>query len=126
MTTILRVRSVLAVQDLERSARYYRDVLGFAEDDIHSPGWRFLSLDGFHVMLGECPDAMPAAATGDHSWFVHLLVRGVDAYHDAIRARGGEVLAPPEDRPYGLREFVVRTPDGHRLVIGEAIGGAPA
>jgi uncharacterized glyoxalase superfamily protein PhnB len=113
---------VLAVKDLVRATRYFRDVLGFTEDDIHSPGWCFLSRDGVHLMLGECRDEMTAEATGNHSWFLHLLVDDVDAYHEQLRARGAELINAPTDRDYGLREFVVRTPDGHRLVIGQEIG----
>ena len=64
---IVRARSVLAVQNLEQSARYYLDTLGFTEFEIHAAGWRFLSLDGFHVMLGECRDEVAAAQTGNHA-----------------------------------------------------------
>lgn len=97
------------------------DVLGFAEDPIASPGWVFLSRDAFHLMLGECRDEVPAGETANHSWFVHLLVDDVDALHAEVRARGAEVLSPPADRPYGLRECILRTPDGHRLVYGQSI-----
>ena len=122
MAAIVRARSVLAVRDLERSARYYIDVLGFSEDPIQSAGWRFLSRDAFHLMLGECPDEVPAGQTGNHSWFVHLLIEGLDQYFAEIGARGAEILSPPADRSYGLREFILRTPDGHRIVVGERIG----
>lgn len=123
MPHILRARSVLAVKDLAVSTRYYRDVLGFTDDAISAPGWSFLSLDAFHVMLGECRDEMPAEATGNHSWFIHLLVDDVDGYHRVVRERGADIISPPGDRSYGLREFVLRTPDGHRLVIGAPLGG---
>ncbi|MEO6445330.1 MAG: VOC family protein [Gemmatimonadaceae bacterium] len=121
MTSIVRARSVLAVQDLQRSTRYYVDVLGFIEDPIQSAGWSFLSLGAFHVMLGECPDERPAGETGNHSWFAHLLVEGVDQYFSDVRARGAEILSPPADRAYGLREFIMQTPDGHRIVVGETL-----
>lgn len=121
MTEVFRARSVLAVQNLERSRRFYVDVLGFTEDDIHSPGWAFLSKDACHLMLGECPDEVPAGATGNHSWFVHLLVDDVDAYYRDIKSRGADHPDPPTDRAYGLREFVLTTPDGHRIVIGQPI-----
>ena len=125
MPSILRARSVLAVRDLERSTRYYREVLGLTEDSITSPGWSFLSRDHFHLMLGECRDEVPANATGNHSWFVHLLIDDVDAYFHEVRARGADILSPPADRPYGLREFILRTPDGHRLVFGQPRSPAP-
>lgn len=124
MTEILRARSVLAVQDLERSRRFYIDVLGFSEDDISASGWAFLSKDVFHVMLGECPDEVPAGAIGNHSWYIHLLVDDVDAYHRDVTARGAEILSAPANRAYGLREFTIRSPDGHRLMVGQPIAAA--
>ena len=66
--TVIHTRHVLAVQDLALSARYYREQLGFTRDFVVE-GWEFLSLGGFKVMLGECRDAVPASATGDHSVF---------------------------------------------------------
>jgi predicted enzyme related to lactoylglutathione lyase len=115
---------VLAVQDLARATRFYIDVLGFGQDAISAPGWSFLSKDEFFLMLGECRDEVPAGATGNHSWFVHLLVDDVDTYYNQVRARGAEVVNAPANREYGLREFVIRTPDGHRLVIGQTIANA--
>lgn len=124
MPSVLRARSVLAVQNLAKAKRFYTEVLGFSEDPITSPGWSFLSRDAFHLMLGECPDEVPAEATGNHSWFVHLMVDDVDAYHELVQSRGAEIVSPPGNRKYGLREFILRTPDGHRLVIGQPLAVA--
>jgi uncharacterized glyoxalase superfamily protein PhnB len=122
---IVDPRSVLAVQDLELSTRFYTDVLGFRRDPIDAEGWSFLSRGGFKVMLGECRDARPAGELGDHSYFVYLRVEGVDALHREVAGRGAEIISPPSDRPWGLREFGVRTPDGHRMMFGEPIPDRP-
>jgi predicted enzyme related to lactoylglutathione lyase len=121
MTKFITARSVLAVRDLERSTRYYIDVLGFTEDPIQAAGWSFLSRDALHLMLGECADEVPAGDTGNHSWFIHVLVEDLDAYVAEIGARGAQVISAPADRSYGLRECVLGTPDGHRIVLGERI-----
>jgi catechol 2,3-dioxygenase-like lactoylglutathione lyase family enzyme len=121
MTRVIRPRTVLAVQHLERSRRYYVDILGFTEDDITAHGWAFLSKDAFHLMLGECPDEVAAGETGNHSWFIHLLVDDVDAYYAELRAKGALLVNTPTNREYGLREFVLTTPDGHRLMIAQEI-----
>jgi catechol 2,3-dioxygenase-like lactoylglutathione lyase family enzyme len=121
MTQFLGSRCVLAVRNLEVSTRYYTAILGFARDPTDAPGWSFLSKDAFRVMLGECKDALPAGDLGDHSWFAHVLVSGVDAYHDDVAARGGVIISPLATKPWGLREFVVRTPDGHRIVFGQEL-----
>ncbi len=118
MSRIVRSRSVLAVQNLAVSTRYYVDVLGFTRDPIDAAGWSFLSKDDFHVMLGECANERPASDTGDHSYFVHLLVDALDEYYREVAARGALIISPPADKPWGLREFSLRTPDGHRMTCG--------
>lgn len=119
MPRIVDSRQVLAVRDLAQSTRFYIDVLGFQRDfGDGSDGWSFLSRDGFKVMLGECPDAIPATELGDHSYIVYLITEGLDELHRELVARGGEILSAPADRPWGMREFGLRTPDGHRIMFG--------
>ena len=127
MPRIIDSRCVLAVRDLVTSTRFYTDVLGFTRDfGDGSDGWSFLSRDGFRVMLGECRDAAPAGELGDHSWFVYLTVEGVDQLHADVAHRGAEILSEPATKPWGLREFSLRTPDGHRIVFGEPASAASA
>jgi len=119
---IIDSRAVLAVQDLAISTRFYTDVLGFRRDPVDAKGWSFLSRDSFKLMLGECADEIAAGQTGNHSWFVRLTVEGLDEYHREIASRGAEVIAEPADKRWGLREFVIRTPDGHRIMFSEPVG----
>jgi catechol 2,3-dioxygenase-like lactoylglutathione lyase family enzyme len=118
---IANSRCVLAVRDLTISTRYYTDILGFTRDPIDAPGWSFLTRDNFRVMLGECPDALPAAELGDHSYFAYWNIEGVDEFYNEILARGAIVTSRPADKPWGLREFALRTPDGHRITCGQLI-----
>jgi aspartate racemase len=112
-------RSVLAVRDLRASTAYYVDVLGFTRDfGDGTDGWSFLSRDGFKVMLGECPDARDM---GNHSWFAYITVGGIDALHRELVERGATVIAGPVTEPWGMREFGIRTPDGHRIRFGEPV-----
>jgi uncharacterized glyoxalase superfamily protein PhnB len=123
MPRLIHTRSVLAVRDLEVSTRYYMDVLGFRRDfGDGSDGWSFLSRDEFRVMLGHCADATPAADLGDHSWYAYVTTEGVDELYEEIADRGAEILSTPATKPWGLREFSLRTPDGHRIVFGEPTG----
>jgi len=97
-------------------------VLGFRRDfGDDSDGWGFLSRDNFKVMLCECPDEKPASELGDHSSFVYLMAEGLDQLNQEFSARGAQVISEPEDEPWGLREFSIRTPDGHRIRSGEPI-----
>jgi len=124
---VVESRHVLAVRDLAASTRYYVEVLGFSRDfDDAGGGWSFLSRGGCRLMLGECPQAAPAGELGDHSYVAYVVVEGVDALHAEVAARGAAVPAPPATQPWGLREFGVRTPDGHRFTFGEPVRGARA
>jgi len=125
MPRITNSRCVLAVRDLAAATRFYVEVLGFRRDfGDGSDGWSFLSRDGFRVMLGECRDATPAGELGDHSWFVYLTVEEVDRLHDEVARAGADILSVPATKPWGLREFSLRTPDGHRIVFGEPVATA--
>ncbi len=123
MPRMIGSRYVLAVRDLHISTRFYMDVLGCRRDfGDGSDGWSFLSRDDFHVMLGECPDEQPAGELANHSWFAYITVEGVDALHEELAARGAPILSPPVTEPWGMREFGIRTPDGHRIRFGEPLG----
>ena len=116
--SVRSVRFVIAVPDLARSSAYYRDVLGFEIHEIGDPGWRVYARDACTIFAGECPDAIPPTDLGDHSYFAYLVVDEIDAFHDAVRRRGGEITKELRDEPWEMREFGVRTIDGHRVMFG--------
>lgn len=119
--TILLTRFVLAVPDLQRSATFYRDVLGFEIRDLGDPGWRLYVRDACRIMAGECADAIPPADTGDHSYFGYLVVDDIDALHARVVAAGAEIVKALATEPWGMREFGVRTVDGHRIMFGQEV-----
>ncbi len=55
-------RHVIAVHDLDRSAEYYKNILGFAVKEVGDPGWRFFLKDNCFIMAGECSDALAPKA----------------------------------------------------------------
>ena len=42
-----------------------------------------------------------------------------DAYYAELLAKGIETLSVPTDEPWGMREFAIRTSDGHRIKCGQ-------
>lgn len=117
---VVHTRHVLAVKDLKVAADHFVDKLGF-DRDFTAPGWEFLSFGIFKVMLGECSDEMTAEQTGNHSWFAHALVENVNEVYAEFIERGAHILSPIADKPWGIRDFTVITPDGHRIVFGQII-----
>lgn len=115
---IRRCRYVIAVQNLHRSAEYYRDILGFEVLPIPDEGWRFFRRDECFIMAGECPGAPSLDEIGDHSYFAYLEVDDAEGLYSAFVTRGAEVVKPLRIEPWGMREFGIRTIDGHRIMFG--------
>lgn len=118
---IQKSRFVIAVPNLDVSARFYRAVLGFEIHEIGDPGWRLYAHGACEIMAGECADALPPSELGDHSYFAYLFVRDVQKYYDDVVSSGTEVVKSLQDEPWGMKEFGIRTVDGHRLMLGEEL-----
>jgi uncharacterized glyoxalase superfamily protein PhnB len=122
---ITRAYPVLAVHDLDRSGAWYRDVLGCELDDVDPGNWLFCRAGEIMFMLGRCPDVPPASELGDHSYIAYLRVDDADAFYARAVAAGADVLKAPEDEPWGMREIGLRSPDGHRFMLGHPIESPP-
>lgn len=59
---------------------------------------------------------------GEHNYFGYLRVNDADAYHKQLKENGLTTLTPVFDKPWGMREFRVASPEGHRIMIGQWIG----
>jgi uncharacterized glyoxalase superfamily protein PhnB len=114
---MLRADPVLAVHDSTRSAAWYAAVFGAEVDDIG--GWAFCRVGPVVFRLGTCPDEVPAGEIGDHSYVSYLHVDDVDAFYQRAIGAEADVVKPVQTEPWGMREFAVRSPDGHRFMIGQ-------
>ncbi len=106
---------VLHVPDVQAAVGYYRDALGFVSDfgdDSYAVVWRDNS--AVHFVKS---DRSPSG--------VHLFqwVRNVDTCYMEMKARGAEITTEPGDRPYGVRDFNVRDPNGVSIIFGQEIEG---
>lgn len=117
---ITGLRYVLAVKDLEKSAAYYANKLGF-KTLWKGECWHFLGREKFIVMLGECPGERSAFETANHSYFAYVDVENVDALYLEFKSGEVDILSEPTNEPWGQRELAIRTIDGHRIRFGEEI-----
>jgi catechol 2,3-dioxygenase-like lactoylglutathione lyase family enzyme len=85
---------VLAVPDMNRSAEYFRDVLGFRTSWEDAADWRLAERDGVRIMLGQCPTDMHPSALGSHNWFGYLDAMTSMAYTPNLLRVGQSVLRP--------------------------------
>jgi catechol 2,3-dioxygenase-like lactoylglutathione lyase family enzyme len=115
---LISSRYVLAVNNLAISADFYKSKLGF-QTLWEGDGWHFLIRDEIKIMLGECPDDKPASEINCHSYFAYVEVNRIDALYEEFKSKQIEVLSKIENKPWGQREFSIRTIDGHRITFGE-------
>lgn len=118
----LSVSPYLFVSDVERSAAYYRDVLGFSFERFwgEPPCFVMVCRDAVQLMLSSKGDgARPNRTYDRHAWDAYVYVCDADTLHAECVARGADVVSPPTDQVYGCREFEVRDPDGHVICFGQ-------
>jgi lactoylglutathione lyase len=62
-----------------------------------------------------------ASATDDEGFGLWVYVDDVDSTLERLRSSGAQVVAEPEDQPWGERVARVRDPGGHLVYLGAAI-----
>ena len=114
---VLSSRILLRPADLDRSRRFYRDVLGLAIyrefGSPADPAVVFFLGPGFLEVSGHSAGAAGGLV------MIWLQVRDVHAEHDRLAAAGVHILREPATEPWGLTEMWIEDPDGVRIVLVE-------
>lgn len=114
------------VADVVRAAEYYRDKLGFTirgyffEDP---PVFAMVGRDDLTIMLA-LMEGGRGGSNRDHKPIgldAYLWTDDVDALYAEFQRAGGDIVAPPVLRGYGMKELEVRDLDGYVLCFGENI-----
>jgi catechol 2,3-dioxygenase-like lactoylglutathione lyase family enzyme len=113
---------VCYVKDTTKTAAFY-DALGFQfdkrEPDHVSIRLNWFWID-FHPQDKEDKPEFQQEAHLEHKGagqFLYIKVDDVDAFYQGILAKGLQPSSEPRDWPWGNREFVIRDPDGYKLVF---------
>ena len=113
-------------EDVERSRRFYTEVLGGEVVLEGEPtivalanGWVIINVGG-----GPTEDkptvVLEAPSDPDRtSSFLNLRVADIQAVYEDWSARGAEFLTPPQDRGAEIRCYM-RDPDGHLIEVGQS------
>jgi predicted enzyme related to lactoylglutathione lyase len=112
---------VLAVHDLDQAAQWFGSVLGCTTTEPDPGKWIFCVAGPVTFRLGRCPDALPAAELGDHSYIAYLTVDCVDDYYCRAVSEHAEVIKAPTTEPWGRREMALKSPEGHRFMLSERV-----
>jgi catechol 2,3-dioxygenase-like lactoylglutathione lyase family enzyme len=119
---------VLFISDLERSKRFYCDILTFTVlfEDENSAGLR---VDDDMLMLLDpeaSKDLLVGGATGSPKGrapmgVFNLFVDDVDAWHARLSEAGVQFILEPQDRAWGRRTAHFSDPDGFVWEISKEI-----
>jgi lactoylglutathione lyase len=115
---------ILEVSDVSRSLRFYADLLGFRktfsfDGDDGQPVFASLELeDGTSLGIAGATDRVESATTA-----IWMYTDDVDAAVAELREAGAEVIAEPEDKPWGERVASIADPDGYTIHIGASGAG---
>jgi len=114
---VLSSRMLVRPTDFERSFRFYAERLAlhiyrewsseFTRGVVFFLGGGFLELSG---------SSRTEASESVGLW---LQVREVDVLGHELEEAGVDIIEPPTDKPWGLREMQIRDPDGLIIVIVE-------
>ncbi|TSB24462.1 VOC family protein [Streptomyces benahoarensis] len=123
MVQVLSSRVLVRPADPERSRAFYGEGLGleiYREFGTGPERGTVYFLGGGFLEVSGRSDGAPGPTL--QLW---LQVADVAAAHDALAARGVEILRPPAREPWGLIEMWIADPDGHRLVLVEVPADHP-
>jgi uncharacterized protein (TIGR02246 family) len=108
------------VEDVAAAAAYYTGTLGFSLGFTWGdpPTFAGVTLGDVQIFLEQDDDAVGGGAS------VYFVVGDADALYEFHRVRGADVVRAPGDRAWGLRDYTIRDPYGHRLTFGHHLSTA--
>lgn len=115
----VEIKAFVPARDLALSQRFYED-LGFTAIP-EGPDMVFMH-------AGHCSFLLQRFYVKEHAenFMMHLMVRDVEAWYQRVLDRRiaetyGVRVLPPEDRPWGIRDFCIDDPTSVLWRIGEDI-----
>jgi len=115
-------------RDVERSRRFYVEVLGGEAVLEGEPsivalanGWITISIGGGPTDDKPTVTLEPPSDPERASSFLNIRVADIRAIYDKWSARGAKFLTPPTDRGNEIRCYM-RDPDGHLIEVGQLVG----
>jgi catechol 2,3-dioxygenase-like lactoylglutathione lyase family enzyme len=117
------------VDDVVKTANFYRDRLGFSYQRFWGdpPGFTMVHRSGIVIMLGRVQhpgQSRPNNSVGPREglWDAYVWVDDADALYDEFRSKGVNIARTIRDAPYGCRDFDIEDCNGYRLCFGHDIG----
>ncbi|MGE3978419.1 MAG: VOC family protein [Nitrospira sp.] len=106
----------LQVRNLAASRKFYMEVFGFEAAAQSPPGAVVFKTEPIPLALRERLRPLPETGPLGVGMVLWIGCTDADALHDLIVKRGGAILGPLADGPFG-RFFVAGDPDGYAITF---------
>lgn len=85
-----------------------------------------MRVEGAFVELSAGPEGYQnPKRLGQPTHALVVLVDDVDGHFEHARAAGAVIVAEPQDRPWGLRQYTAEDPEGHRWEFSQFLRDVP-
>jgi hypothetical protein len=126
MAKITASAPILLVKDIMQSAAYFRDKLGFTDQNLYGSPTNFAIIrrDGIAVMLAQLgvgQSVKPYWQVVDKMWNIYFWVDDADALYAEFGKSGAIIDYTIYNTPWGVREFGVQDLDDHDIAFGQII-----
>jgi uncharacterized glyoxalase superfamily protein PhnB len=122
---------ILAVNDIDASIAFYRDVLGFTQnwkmqDDNQRTNFACVRMGDAEILLGVVEGFVDPADLAKRGIGVQLYVEvpeniAIDVLYERACQRPPTIVRHIENRNWGERAFVVRDLDGYQLMLAQRV-----
>jgi uncharacterized glyoxalase superfamily protein PhnB len=112
---------VIATADVSGTVRYFEQTLGFEQQWIWGDPPLYAGLKAGSAILYITHDPDTAAAIKERRLApdIFLWVNQIDQVYDRHRAKNADIVEELTARPWGVRQYVVREPNGYHLKVAE-------
>ena len=118
---IVSAKPVLYVADVDASARFYADRLGFRIDFVHGdpPFYGSVSREGatLHLKVVDEPVFVPGAAQREGLIMAFIDAPNVRELYAEYLAADAEIVQKLTKQAWGGTDFIVRDPDGNAIAF---------
>jgi len=118
-TECKQIHPSLAVPDIQAAIDFYTQKLGFWMSFTWGEPPTIAGIN-----LGDVQMFLEKGAPNPNGAAVYFVVGNADELFDFQRANGIEILLPPDDRHYGLRDYRIRDLYGYELAFGHQLHNA--
>jgi uncharacterized glyoxalase superfamily protein PhnB len=120
---IIGIAPELVVTDVQKTAEYYKEALGFNIIGIiaNPPVYAMVERDGFQVHFAKS-DHKNIKTNRELRSISHdfiLWVPEIDSFFEELQSKNVKIIETIVRRTYGSREFVFEDCDGHIILVGD-------